>query len=181
MRFISVIIAVFMMGFPAIANAISPEGPLVTVKIGDWVEIQSITDVKGKTTSQTIRNEITKINENSVTIKSATFVQGQKKFETEFLKPLLPNNTPSSNENRPVLEDLGEGDETIVINGKSFDCHWLKKRVVLDKNGEKIGITTTVWNCPTFQFLSCTKRIVERGGPLVMTTTETVVNFGYGK
>jgi len=156
--------------------------PLKAGKVGDWVETKTTTDTMGTKMEQTMRQEIVKKDDASVTLKTEIAMMGQKMPAQETVIPFDTIATaPVAAGSGMVIEKIAEGDETIKIGDKEYKCHWVKNKTSMEAAGMKVEQTNTVWTCPDVPVNNMVKMVVEQESPAKSVTTQELVGCGTGK
>jgi hypothetical protein len=83
----------------------------------------------------------------AVTLRMETTMMGQKMPGQDVKIPLDQPYEPSTQGLADAkVTQLGEGNETISVGGKSYACHWTKTKVVATKP-QAVENTAKVWMC----------------------------------
>ena len=123
------------------------ENPLKNAKVGQWIEFTMKTGAMGQEMEMTMRQTVVAKDAVSVTLKSETTMMG-KKMPAQETKIMLdqPYEPYTQGYTDAKVTVLGEGDEAVSVNGKSYSCHWAKVKVVATKP-MATEATTKVWTC----------------------------------
>jgi len=152
-------------------------------KLGDWVEMKVTTEIENKKQEQNIRFEVSNVDGNNLGARSKVTFRGKNQFTREINIPVTADMKPKVSGKKPEIkvEMLGEGDEFISIGGKSYNCHWVKKRNTIKFPEHSIVTIFTEWTNPEVPVNHVVKRIIEQTGRTPFKVTQELVGAGYGK
>jgi len=159
------------------------DNPLKNAKVGEWIEFVIHTQTMGQTMDTKMKQTVIAKDAVSVTLRNVTTVMGKEMSNDTkimFDQPYEPYKMPNSD---AVVTPLGEGNETITVGGKPYNCHWVKVKVVTTKPQAMEG-TTKVWSCKDVPVNNMVKMETESAmkmGDKVMNTTMTMELVGSGK
>jgi len=118
--------------FPLLSRA--ADNPYKSAKIGEWVESVTITETTGNKMEMKMKQTVVAKDDVSVTLKMEVSMMGRQMppQESKIMldKPYEPYTQPNTDAKATIL---GEGDETITVDGKAYKCHWTKVKVVATK------------------------------------------------
>jgi hypothetical protein len=148
------------------AKTAASDNPLKKAKVGDYIKFRMITETMGTKTQMEMKHTVIAKDETSVTLRTETTAMGMK-MPPQDSKIMLnqPYEPYKQGFTDAVVTPLGEGSETINVNGKSYNCRWGKVKVVSSKPNP-VEAVTTVWSSPD----------VPVNGVVKMVTTSTM-NF----
>jgi hypothetical protein len=110
------------------------DNPYKSAKVGAWVEYVTTTESLGTKHEMKTKQTVVAKDDVSVTVRIVATVMGREMpphdSKIMFDKPYDPYTQGNTDAKVTVL---GEGDETITVDGKSYPCHWGKARVVATK------------------------------------------------
>jgi len=145
------VVFTLLLSFAAIA---ADEHPLKNARAGDWVQYKVTRDIGGKKSEATETQRVTKNDGKIVSFdqenKSAgTRVAGDISLYLD--EPCEPED-PSSPLNyvavkNAKIEILGQGDETLTVNGQEYPCHWVKRKISFETGKELSEYESKVWIC----------------------------------
>jgi preprotein translocase subunit YajC len=118
-------------------------------KLGDWVETKG--GVKKEVVS---RNSVSAKTDDSLTLKIEQTIDGKSsppiEYKVDLTIPFPPPMKPRT-DYTSKQEKLDSGKETLTINGKTYECEWVKtKTTIVTKFEEKETThisTSKVWSC----------------------------------
>jgi hypothetical protein len=125
------------------------DNPLKDAKVGEWLQFATRAEVKGQTRETKMKLTVVAKDAVSVTLRTVIDmgVVGNEMppQDVKFMldKPYEPFKTGSSD---AVVTQLGEGNETIIVRGKPYACHWIKVKTVETKPQVRESVST-VWGC----------------------------------
>ena len=153
------------------------ENPLANAKVGDWVELKTINDANGQKTEQIKRLEVTKKDDQTITIKTTVTGEGKTPPPTELARPLDKGfDPPNVGTERKVIE---EGDETITVGSRSIACQKIKYQVTVPLQGRKVTVLYTDWTSSAIPLCPKIKTVIEQHvGKTTMVYTEWLDAFG---
>ena len=168
------------------AASAATETPFPTPRIGDWIEMKSISTVNGKPCEQFVHQEIVKKDEKTVTIKFITKLDGKDAPIAERVVPLdaLSKRNELLQQIKATgtrAENLGTGQEPVKTAGKEFTSTWEKYKFVKETGDDKGTTVVTLWTCQEIPLFGIVKIVMEMDGPAKVTSTTELVNFGLGK
>lgn len=153
------------------------ENPLANAKVGDWVEMKAINDINGQKTEQTKRLEVTKKDDQNITIKTAVTVEGKTQPSTEAARPLNEGFEPlNDGTDRKVIE---EGNEAILVGSRSIPCHKIKYQVTVALQGRSVTVYYTDWTSSEIPLCPKIKTVIEQHvGKTTVVFSEWLVSYG---
>jgi len=127
---------------------LAADNPLKNSKVGDFIEYKMTTESMGTKMEMKMKQTVIAKDAVSVTLRNETTAMGQK-MPAQDTKIMLdqPYEPYKAGMTDAKVTNLGEGNETITVGGKSYACHWAKVKVVSTKPTPVTGVTT-VWSCP---------------------------------
>lgn len=182
--FSGLLVVLMLLGCAGMAQAV--ENAWKTAKIGDWIEYKSVADMGAMKMESTMKMEVVKKDDKTVTIKNEMSANGQKMPAQEMAIPL---EVPAGEPQMPPgakMEKLAEGDEKITIGGKEYNCHFVKNKVTMTMEipnmpKQNMEQTTTVWTCKDVPCGGMVKTETEQIAPTKTKSTQEVIGFGAGK
>ena len=123
------------------------DNPLKKAKVGEWIEFATHAEVMGQTRETTMKQTVVAKDAVSVTMRTVTTMMGRE-MPPQDVKIMLdkPYEPYKSSASDAVVTQLGEGSETIIVRGKSYNCHWVKVKTVETKP-QAVESVTKVWGC----------------------------------
>jgi hypothetical protein len=129
---------------PLVARA--ADNPFKNARVGEWVETLTTSESMGRSMETKMRQTVVAKDAVSVTLKTVATMMGKERAPVEskimFNKPYQPFVQGDSD---AVATPLGEGTETITVDGRSYTCHWTKVKVVATKP-LALQSTITAWS-----------------------------------
>jgi hypothetical protein len=114
--------------------AAAADNPFKSAKVGEWVEYATTTETMGAKMEMKTKQTVVARDDVSVTLRIVASMMGKEMppQETKIMlnksyEPYVQGDTDAK------VTVLGEGDETITVDGKSYKCHWGKAKVVATK------------------------------------------------
>jgi hypothetical protein len=119
--------------------------PLLKAEVGEWLEYVVRTESVGRSTEVKAKQTVIEKSAMYITLQTTGGLgTGDQRIPLhESYEPYRPLGSKDA-----MVTKLAEGDEKITVGGKSYECHWVKVRVVA-KLPAPTDATTTVWTCPT--------------------------------
>jgi len=160
------------------------DNPLKNAKVGEYVEYKTTTDAAGNKTETKMKQTVIAKDDVSVTLRTVMTMNG-KEMPPQDTKIMLnqPYEPYKAGYTDAVVTPMGEGNETIMIGGKSYACHWVKVKVVATKP-VAVTMTSTVWSCkdvPVHGMVKMTMDMTMKMGAKDMTSKTTSELLGAGK
>jgi len=163
-------VALGMLLFPLFTWA--ADNPYKSAKVGEWVEIVTNSETMGRTMEMKMKQTVVAKDDVSVTLRMVATMMGKQMppQDTKIMldKPFDPYTQGNSDAKATILS---EGDETIVVDGKSYKCHWAKVKVVATKPAV-IESTVKSWSSKDVPLAGMVKMESES----VMTMEGTTMN-----
>lgn len=143
---IAATIALAGLGLPLLSHA-AEENPLKNAKVGEWIEYTMRTEAMGQKMEMQMKQSVAAKDATSVTLRVETTMMGQKMPGQDVKVPLdKPYEPYTQGLTGATVTQLGEGNETITVGGKSYACHWTKVKVVATQP-QAAENTAKVWTC----------------------------------
>lgn len=101
------------------------ENPYKDVRLGDWTQYKMTQTKAGTITEKTVKNTVTKVDEDSFTLEMSGDVKQSKMI---FRSSYDPYEVPGAD---VYTKHLGTGTEKINVGGKDYDCTWYEVEVTL--------------------------------------------------
>ena len=182
--FSGLLVVLMLLGCAAVAQAV--ENAWKTAKIGDWVEYKSVADMGTMKMESSMKMEVVKKDEKTVTIKTEMAANGQKMPGQDMTIPL---DVPAGDPQMPPgakLEKVAEGDEKITVGGKEYACHFVKNKVTMvmeipNMPKQEMEQITTVWTSKDVPCGGMVKTESEQIKPTKTKTVQELSGFGLGK
>lgn len=170
----------------SLAAFAATEAPFSAPRIGDWIEMKSISTVNGKPCEQFVRQEIVKKDEKTLTLRFLTKLDGKDAPITERVVPLdvLSKKSDLLQQVKATgarVENLGTGQEPMKAAGKEFASTWEKYKFVKESGEDKGTTVITLWTCQEIPLFGIVKIVMDMDGPAKVTSTTELVNFGLGQ
>ena len=155
------------------------DNPLKDAKVGEWLQFASHAEVMGQKRDTKMKLTVVAKDAVSVTLRTVIdmgLVGGEMPpQDVKYMldKPYEPIKTRSSD---AVVTQLGEGYETLIVGGKSYECHWIKVKTVETKPLALESIST-VWGCkdvPVNHMVKMESEATTTRGGKVLTTKTTM-------
>ena len=150
------------------------ENPLKNAKVGDWAEYKmtlSNENVQGK-----VKQTVTAKDAASVTLRMETELPRQKVQVTvgvlDLTRPYAPQQP------LPGEKKIAEGDETLGLGGKEYNCHWIQVEMTVESGGKKFAIGMKRWTFKDSTWPSVKTETTNQG---VKTTLEFSASGKAGK
>lgn len=120
--------------------------PLKKAKVGEWIEFVTSSASMGQKMEIKTKQTVVAKDDISVTLRMVTTMMGKEQPPRD-IKIMLDKPYEPFAQGLPdaVVTTLGEGNETITVGGKSYDCHWVKAKVVATKP-MAMESTTKFWS-----------------------------------
>jgi predicted NodU family carbamoyl transferase len=165
-------------GVVAIATLVLPlltwaaDNPYKSAKVGEWVEYVTTTETMGNKHDMKTKQTVVAKDDVSVTLRIVTTMMG-KEMPPHDTKIMLnqPYQPFTQADTDAKVTTLGEGDETITVDGKSYKCHWAKAKVVATKPAQ-MESTMKAWSSKDVPLAGMVKMESES----VMTMQGTTMN-----
>ncbi|MBI3828817.1 MAG: hypothetical protein HY291_04830 [Planctomycetes bacterium] len=142
----------------------APQNPYKKATVGQWTEYRTVSDSAGTKSESKSKTTVAAKDDKSITLKTVVEVAGTKMPEqTNVIKFDEPVKTPEYK-----TEELEKGSETLAVAGKSFACHWVKSKTVIDNAQMKSTTLSKDWLCDD----------VPLGGVVKSESTSTMVMNG---
>lgn len=110
------------------------DNPFKSAKVGDWVQTVTTTETMGNKMEMNTKQTVVARDDVSVTLRMEVSMMGRQMPPQEsrimLEQPYEPYTQPNTDAKATIL---GEGDETITVDGKSYKTHWTKVKVVATK------------------------------------------------
>lgn len=160
------------------------DNPYKNAKVGEWVETLMISETMGRKSEMKTKQAVVAKDDVSVTLRTVVTMMG-KEMPPQETKIMLNKsfNPYTQGDTNAKVTTLGEGDETITVDGKSYKCHWTKVKVVATKPAS-MESTFKVWSSKDVPLAGTVKMESET----VMTMKEATMNTkmtmkltGFGK
>lgn len=122
------------------------DNPLKKAKVGDYVRLRMTTETMGSRIQMEMKQTVIAKDDVSVTLRTETTASGIK-MPPQDVKIRLdqPYEPYKQGFTDALVTKMGEGKETLNVGGKSYNCKWIKVKVVSVKP-TPIEATTTVWS-----------------------------------
>lgn len=184
-KLFSVLVVVLVLAACA-GTAQAVENAWKTAKIGDWVEYKSVADMGAMKMESTMKMEVVKKDEKSVTLKNEMAASGQKMPPQEMT---IPFDAPEGQPQMPPgakMEKVGEGDEKLTIAGKEYACHYVKNKIVMTMEipnmpKQEMEQVATIWTCKDVPCGGMVRTMTEQMKPTQTKTVQELTGFGVGK
>jgi len=138
------VVALGMLVLPLLSRA--ADNPYKRAKVGEWVEFSMVSETMGSKTEMKTKQTVVAKDDVSVTLRIVASMMGREMppQETKIMldtpyQPFVQGNSDAK------VTLLGEGEETITVDGKSYQCHWAKAKVVATKPAA-IESTSQAWS-----------------------------------
>lgn len=145
----AVVLGVLCLPVLSLAARAADENPLKNAKVGQWIEYVMRTEAMGQKMEMQTKQSVVAKDDTSVTLRMETTMMGQKMPGQDMKIPLDKPYEPYA-QNQDLADakvtPLGDGQETITLGGKSYDCRWVKVKVVASKP-QAVEVTSKVWSC----------------------------------
>jgi hypothetical protein len=176
------VLAIGALLLPLVARA--EENPLKNAKVGEWVEFVTTSATMGSKMEMKTKQTVVAKDDVSVTLRTLMTMMGMQQ-PPQDVKIMLnqPYQPYTQGFSDAVVTNLGEGNETITVGGKSYACHWTKVKVVATKPAP-VQSTSKVWSSksvPVTGLVKMESESVMTMGGNTMTTTMTMQLTGSGK
>lgn len=175
-----VVLAVLML--PLLTRA--EDNPLKNAKVGEWIEFVTITTSMGSKMEMKMKQTVVARDDVSVTLRTVISMLGREQPSQDVKITLdQPYQPYAQGFSDAVVTPLGEGNETISVGGKSYNCRWTKVKVVATKPAA-VESTTKVWSSkdvPVTGLVKMESESVMSVGGNTMNTTMTMQLTGSGK
>lgn len=157
------------------------DNPLKNAKIGQFVEYKMVTETMGMKTEMKMKQTVIGKDNVSVTLRNETEAMGQKMPPQEIKimldQPYEPYKTGLKDAKVTILN---QGDETVIVNGKKYDCHFVKVKVVASSPNQ-ITAVSTVWSSNEVPVTGIVKMVSEStmnmsGQSMVSKTTMEILS-----
>ena len=128
--------------------AMAADNPYKTAKVGEWIEFAMTTQVMGQNMQMKTKQTVTARDATSVTVKTESWMGGQKLPSSEQKILLEKAFEPYIRDDKvtdAVVTPMGTGSETLTVGGKPYACKWAKVHIVATKPIPMDGITK-VWS-----------------------------------
>ena len=123
------------------------DNPLRNARVGDWVEFVMHTGAMGHQMDMTMKETVVAKDAASVTLRMVSSMMGHAMPPHDVKIPLdKPYEPYAAGLTDAKVTKLGEGNETLIVGGKSYPCHWVKVKVSATSPQPMEG-TTKVWTC----------------------------------
>src|SRR5262245_37365354 len=133
---------------PLVARAEDKENPFKNAKKGDWVSYKTKAQFGDFKSEGTMKQTVTDKDDKSVTLKIATNFMGMdlpaQEQKIDLTKPFDPSSSAVPG-GKAKVEKMESGKETIEVDGKKYECEWVKSKVTVEANGMKIESESKVW------------------------------------
>ena len=148
------------------------DNPFKSAKVGQWIEYVTTIETKGNKREQKTKQVVVAKDDASVTLRTTATAMG-KEMPPQETKIMLdqPYQPFAQRDSDAKVTILGEGDETITVDGKSYKCHWAKARVVVTKP-VAMESTSKVWTSKEVPLSG----MVKMEGDSVMTMQGTTMS-----
>ena len=122
------------------------DNPLKNAKVGEWVEIVATTGTMGQKTEFKTKQTVVAKDDISVTLRRVTTMMGKEQPPRDTKIMLNKSYEPyTQGFTDAVVTKLGEGNETIAVGGKAYNCRWVKVKVVATKPAA-VESTSKFWS-----------------------------------
>ncbi len=160
------------------------DNPLKDAKVGEWLQFATHAEVMGQTRETKMKLTVVAKDAVSVTLRMVMAIMGKEMPPQDMKymldKPYEPFKTGSSD---AVVTQLGEGYETIIVGGKSYECHWIKVKTAETKPQAR-ETTSTVWGCkdvPVNHMVKMESEATTTRGGKIMTAKTTMELMDAGR
>jgi len=148
------------------------DNPYKSAKVGEWAETLAVSESMGRKTEIKSKQTVIAKDDVSVTLRMTMTMMGREipPQETKIMlnKPYDPY---AQGYTDAKVTTLGEGDETITVDGKSYTCHWAKVKVVATQPAA-VESTVKVWSSKDVPLAG----MVKMESDTVMTMKGTTMN-----
>jgi len=160
------------------------DNPLKNARVGEFIEFKMITEAMGTQMEMKMKQTVVAKDDVSVTLRTESTMMG-KEMPAQDNKIMLdqPFEPYTQGLTDAVVTPLGEGDETITVGGKSYDCHWAKVKVVTTKPAA-VEAVSTVWTCKDVPVNGMVRMVTDSAmkmGEQTMNSKMTMELTGAGK
>ena len=179
------ILALFLAAI-CMAMRAEDENPYKNAKVGDWVEYKSSTVMPQMKMESKMKRTVTAKTEKEVTIKMDTEMPNVPPQSTEMKIDLTTKYDPLTagmqrgGAKPPVIEKVGEGDETLNLGGKEYKTHWIDNKMTMEMGGNKMESQSKVWMSKDAPLGGMVRMEMKMGGAMAMTTTTELTGAGTG-
>ena len=110
------------------------DNPYKSAKVGEWIEYVTTTETMGSKHDMKTKQTVVAKDDVSITLRIVASMMG-KEMPPQDTKIMLNESYDPYKQGYvdAKVTILGEGDETITVDGKSYKCHWAKVKVVATK------------------------------------------------
>jgi len=147
------------------------QNPYRDARVGDWVEWRGDNGV--------VRHTATAIEKGVLIVRVDWSQGGVKKTPTEMRIELarpFPRPLPPDPDLKVVKEVLGSGRETLTIEGKRYECEWVRRRSTTSITGEPDQVSVSKeWRCRDVPLSGAVRVESEQDG---VTTVMQLSGFG---
>jgi hypothetical protein len=138
------------------------ENPYRRASVGDWYEIEQTYLLKqtGQQMVVGVRTEVIAKNEQSVTVRGQTTLNGQPQEDLPDLtlslgEPLEDNigatmkqvGTQVPPNAQMERSELGRGEQKLIVGGKAYYCTWTGVEIIFTVGFERVACSGRTWRC----------------------------------
>ncbi len=128
------------------------ENPFRNAKVGEYVTYKLITKIMDNAVEGTMKQTLSAKSATEATLKTTASVLGMdvpaQEEKIDLTKPYDPAKAAMSGNDKGKFEKTGEGKEKIKLGDKTYDCTFLKGKVVAEAAGLKIESDVQMWFSP---------------------------------
>mgnify|MGYP005858503761 FL=1 len=127
-------------------KAANSDNPLKIAKVGDYIKFRMTTQTMGSKIQMEMKQTVIAKDDVSITLRTETTASGIK-MPPQDSRIMLNQPYEPYKQGFPdaIVTPIGEGSETLNVGGKSYNCKWVKVKVVSLKP-TPIEAVTTVWS-----------------------------------
>lgn len=179
-----------------VAAAGAQENPFKKAKVGDWIEYKTQNSLMqgagpGGAGGMGMKMTVTAMSAKEATLKVEVKVGGKAVPNApgqEVKVPLDQEFDPTKLTSQgkaganAKTEKLGEGDETITVNGKKLACKWMEMKTTTTAGGQDVEAKSKIWLAKEGVPLGgMVKMESDVKSPIAMKLTMEATGWGKGK
>jgi len=125
------------------------DNPFRKAKVGDFVGYKVTTSVMGKSIDVEMKQVVSAKTDKEATLTTTATVMGMqappRDTKIDLTKEYDPIAAATQAKGKGTFEKTGTGKEKLSVNGKNYDCEWIKGKVVADAGGKKLESDVQIW------------------------------------
>jgi hypothetical protein len=149
------LLVALLFGFSTQVGRVAEEGenPFRKATVGEFVAYKMSTKIGDMAIDGTMKQSITAKTDKEVTVKTTGMLLGNalpaQEEKIDLTKAYDPVKAAITGKNKGKFEKTSEGKEKVKLGEKTYECTWVKGKVVAEAAGLKIESDVQMWFSPT--------------------------------